>query len=320
MSISPYTSSSAPTRCPLATLRPSAPDIRTWVACTLTNVFERFSPRAMRIIPMANEEARRLNHHFMGPEHLLLALLRQGTGVAAEALQRFGVSLEAVESEVLKRVAAGKAVVDETLQFTPQAKMALELSSCEALRLNHGYIGTEHLLLGIIQAGDGVAVEVLVSLGVDLEQLRNEVIDHISESSEWKDLAADYADEGGQSVSQVAIGSTLDGVALEGLMEFRPTPSPKKVYRLGSSAWKQDRVPFMIHLGKPDAKKTLCGWPRRWLETTDTDVVEQTDRYFGGRLPLCAACRSIANGGEGGNFGPLIARGRMGWFRPRPLK
>jgi hypothetical protein len=76
----------------------------------------------------------------------------------------------------------------------------------------------------------------------------------------------------------------------------------------------------MIHLGKPGAKKTLCGWPRRWLELTDTDVTEQTDRYFGGRLPLCVACRSIANGGEGGDFGSLIARGRMGWFRPRPLK
>jgi ATP-dependent Clp protease ATP-binding subunit ClpC len=284
-------------------------------------VFQRFSPQARRIIiPLANEEARRLNHHSVGTEHLLLGLLRQGTGIAAGALERFGVSLEAVENEVRKRVAAGKAVFDKTLQFTPRAKKALGLSSSEALRLNHPYIGTEHLLLGIIRSGDGVAVEVLVSLGVDLEQLRNEVTDHMTESTEWKYLAADYADEGRPSAAEVAIGSTLDGVALEGLMEFHVNPSPKKVYRLGSSTWKRDRMPFMIHLGKPGAKKTLCGWPRRWLEVTDTDVVEQTDRYFGGRLPLCAACRSIANGGEGGDFGPLIARGRMGWFRPRPLK
>ena len=257
MSISPYASPSAPTGCPLATLRPSAPDIRTWVACTLTNVFERFSPRAMRIIPMANEEARRLNHHFMGPEHLLLALLRQGTGVAAEALQRFGVSLEAVESEVLKRVAAGKAVVDETLQFTPQAKMALELSSREALRLNHAYIGTEHLLLGIIRSGDGVAVEVLVSLGVDLERLRNDVIEHITESTEWKTLEADpseVAHEGGAlSAAQVAIGSTLDGVVLEGLMEFHPSPSPKKIYRLGSS--ELDAGPHTLHDSSGQARR-----------------------------------------------------------------
>jgi hypothetical protein len=288
-------------------------------------VFQRFSPQARGIIPLANEEARRLNHHFMGPEHLLLALLQQGTGVAAEALQRFGVSLEVAESEVRKRVAVGNAVFDETLQFTPQAKMALELSSREALRLNHSYIGTEHLLLGIIRVGEGVAVEVLVSLGVDLEQLRNEVIEHITESTEWKPLEADHsqdAHEGsGLSAALVAIGSTLDGVVLEGLMEFHPSPSPKKMYRLGSSNWVRDRIPFMIHLGKPGGKKTLCGWPRRWLEVTDTDVVAQTDRYFGGRLPLCAACRSIANGGEGGgDFGPLIARGRMGWFRPRPLQ
>jgi len=304
-----------------AILRRSASDDSDLIGRYACHVFERFSPQARRIIiPLANEEARRLNHHFMGPEHLLLGLLRQGTGVAAEALQRFGVSLEAVENEVLKRVAGGKVVFDETLQFTKQAKMALDITLHEALRLNHAYIGTEHLLLGIIRAGDGVAVEVLVSLGVDLEQLRDEVIDHITESTEWKPLAADFADEGRPSAAEVAIGSTLDGVALEGLMEFHVNPSPKKVHRLGSSAWKQERVPFMIHLGKPDAKKTLCGWPRGWLETTDTDVVEQTDRYFGGRLPLCAACRSIANGGEGGDFGPLIARGRMGWFRPRPLK
>lgn len=182
-------------------------------------MFERFSPQARRIIiPLANEEARRLNHHSVGTEHLLLGLLRQGTGIAAGALERFGVSLEAVENEVRKRVAAGKAVFDKTLQFTPRAKKALGLSSSEALRLNHAYIGTEHLLLGIIRSGDGVAVEVLVSLGVDLEQLRNEVIEHITESTEWKPLDADHSEVAhrgsGRSAAQVAIGSTLDGVVL----------------------------------------------------------------------------------------------------------
>ena len=286
-------------------------------------MLQHFSRRARRIIVLADEEARRFNHHAIGSEHFLLGLLRQGTGVAVGALERFGVSLDAVDNEIQKRVVPGKAVFDKSLQFTPEAKKVLDLSSCEALHLNHGYIGTEHLLLGIIRVGDGVAVEVLVSLGVDLEQLRNDVIDHITESSEWSDLKPDNAEAarsgGSSSAPYLSIGSTFDDVVLEGLMEFHAMRS-KRVYRLGSSAWMQDRVPFMIHLGKPGAKTTLCGWPRRWLEITDTDVVAQTDRYFGGRPPLCAACRSIANGGEGGHFGPLIARGRMGWFRPRPLK
>jgi hypothetical protein len=111
------------------------------------------------------------------------------------------------------------------------------------------------------------------------------------------------------------------------LLEYRPERQRRsrrgrtKIYRMGSAAFRRDHVPFMVHFGRPGAKKTLCGWPRRFLEHTDTGVAAETWKNIGGPLPRCAACRNVANGGTDGNAGQLIARGRMGWFgRGRPIR
>src|SRR5271167_1701948 len=143
-------------------------------------VFERFTDRARRVLVLAQEEARLLNHSFIGTEHILLGLIHEGEGVAAKALESLGVSLEAVREKVEETIGlAGTAPVGSP-PFTPRAKKVLELSLREALQLGHSYIGTEHMLLGLVREGDGVAAQVLVSLGADLGRVRQQVIQMMS--------------------------------------------------------------------------------------------------------------------------------------------
>jgi hypothetical protein len=140
-------------------------------------MFERFTDRARRVVVLAQEEARLLNHNYIGTEHLLLGLLHEAGGAAAEALARVdGVSLERVRSEVEQMIGGGKAAPDAHIPFTPRSKKVLELSLREALQLGHNYIGTEHILLGLLREGEGVAVQVLVKLGADLGTVRQQVI------------------------------------------------------------------------------------------------------------------------------------------------
>src|SRR6266545_5389597 len=139
-------------------------------------VFERFTDRARRVIPLAQEEARRLNHNYIGTEHLLLGLLSEGEGVAAKALEGLGISLEAVRVQVQELIGRGQAAPTGHIPFTPRAKKVLELSLREALQLGHNYIGTEHILLGLIREGEGVGAQVLVKLGAKLDRLRREVV------------------------------------------------------------------------------------------------------------------------------------------------
>src|SRR6266545_2472890 len=139
-------------------------------------VFERFTDRARRVIPLAQEEARRLNHNYIGTEHLLLGLLAEGEGVAAKALEGLGISLEAVRVQVQEIIGQGQAAPTGHIPFTPRAKKVLELSLREALQLGHSYIGTEHILLGLIREGEGVAAQVLQNLGAALEAARQQVI------------------------------------------------------------------------------------------------------------------------------------------------
>jgi Clp amino terminal domain, pathogenicity island component len=141
-------------------------------------MFERFTERARRVVVLAQEEARLLNHNYIGTEHLLLGLLHEGEGAAAEALARVdGVSLERARSEVEQIIGRGTAAPDAQIPFTPRSKKVLELSLREALQLGHNYIGTEHILLGLLREGEGVAVQVLVKLGADLGTVRQQVID-----------------------------------------------------------------------------------------------------------------------------------------------
>jgi len=139
-------------------------------------MFERFSQRARRVVVLAQEEARLLNHNYIGTEHILLGLIREGEGVAAKALESLGISLDAVRQQVEKIIGRGQQAPSGHIPFTPRAKKVLELSLREAKALGHNYIGTEHILLGLIREGSGVAAQVLVKLGADLNRARQQVI------------------------------------------------------------------------------------------------------------------------------------------------
>ena len=143
-------------------------------------MFERFTDRARRVVVLAQEEARMLNHNYIGTEHILLGLIHEGEGVAAKALESLGISLEGVRSQVEEIIGQGQQAPSGHIPFTPRAKKVLELSLREALQLGHNYIGTEHILLGLIREGEGVAAQVLVKLGADLNKVRQQVIQLLS--------------------------------------------------------------------------------------------------------------------------------------------
>jgi len=135
-------------------------------------LFERFTDRARRVVVLAQEEARLLNHNYIGTEHILLGLIHEGEGVAAKALESLGISLEAVRAQVEEIIGHGGQAPSGHIPFTPRAKKVLELSLREALQLGHNYIGTEHILLGLIREGEGLAAQVIVGAGVSLTDLR----------------------------------------------------------------------------------------------------------------------------------------------------
>ena len=139
-------------------------------------MFERFTDRARRVVVLAQEEARMLNHNYIGTEHILLGLIHEGEGVAAKALESLGISLDAVRQQVEEIIGQGQQAPSGHIPFTPRAKKVLELSRREAVQLGHNYIGTEHILLGLIREGDGVAAQVLVRLGADMNRVRQQVI------------------------------------------------------------------------------------------------------------------------------------------------
>lgn len=159
-------------------------------------MFERFTEKAIKVIMLAQEEARRLGHNFVGTEQVLLGLISEGTGVAAKTLKTMGVTLKDARVEVEKIIGRGSGFVAVEIPFTPRAKRVLELSWDEARQLGHNYIGTEHLLLGLIREGEGVAARVLENLGVDLNKVRSNVIKMLGES---KPTAAATASAGGSS-------------------------------------------------------------------------------------------------------------------------
>jgi ATP-dependent Clp protease ATP-binding subunit ClpC len=139
-------------------------------------MFERFTDRARRVMVLAQEEARMLSHSHIGTEHLLLGLIHEGEGVAAQALESLGISLQAVRQQVEEVIGQGQHAPADPIPFTRRAKKVLELSRREALAMGHNYVGTEHILLGLLREGDGVAAQVLVRLGADLNRVRQQVI------------------------------------------------------------------------------------------------------------------------------------------------
>ncbi len=189
-------------------------------------MFERFTDRARRVVVLAQEEARMLNHNYIGTEHILLGLIHEGEGVAAKALESLGISLDAVREQVQEIIGQGQQAPTGHIPFTPRAKKVLELSLREALQLGHNYIGTEHILLGLIREGEGVAAQVLVKLGADLTRVRQQVIQLLSgyqgkepqsagvgaSSQEGTPAGSLVLDQFGRNLTQAAREGKLDPV------------------------------------------------------------------------------------------------------------
>ncbi|GAA2544218.1 ATP-dependent Clp protease ATP-binding subunit ClpC [Neomicrococcus aestuarii] len=173
-------------------------------------MFERFTDRARRVVVLAQEEARMLNHNYIGTEHILLGLIHEGEGVAAKALEAMSISLGAVREQVQETIGQGQQAPSGHIPFTPRAKKVLELSLREALQLGHNYIGTEHILLGLIREGEGVAAQVLVNLGADLGRVRQQVIQLLSGYQGGKESAGAAVSSGGQAEGTPAGSAVLD--------------------------------------------------------------------------------------------------------------
>ena len=186
-------------------------------------MFERFTDRARRVIVLAQEEAKLLNHNYIGTEHILLGLIHEGEGVAAKALEQLDISLDAVRAQVTEIIGTGQQPPSGHIPFTPRAKKMLELSLRESLQLGHNYIGTEHILLGLIREGEGVAAQVLVKLGADLNRVRQAVIQLLSGYQAGKENATVGAPEAGDAPkgSQVLdqFGRNLTQAAREGKLD-----------------------------------------------------------------------------------------------------
>ncbi|MFZ2227594.1 MAG: ATP-dependent Clp protease ATP-binding subunit [Candidatus Nanopelagicaceae bacterium] len=184
-------------------------------------MFERFTDRARRVVVLAQEEARMLNHNYIGTEHILLGLIHEGEGVAAKALESLGISLEAVRSQVEEIIGQGQQAPSGHIPFTPRAKKVLELSLREALQLGHNYIGTEHILLGLIREGEGVAAQVLMKLGADLARVRQQVIQLLSGYQGKEAVTTGGPAEGTPSTSLVLdqFGRNLTQAAREGKLD-----------------------------------------------------------------------------------------------------
>ncbi len=178
-------------------------------------MFERFTDRARRVVVLAQEEARLLNHNYIGTEHILLGLLNEGEGIAAKALESLGINLSGVREQVVEIIGQGQQAPTGHIPFTPRAKKVLELSLREALQLGHNYIGTEHILLGLIREGEGVAAQVLQKLGAELQKVRQTVIQLLSGPSGSEEQPTAGAGASGSSRSESSSSSSQGSTVLD---------------------------------------------------------------------------------------------------------
>jgi ATP-dependent Clp protease ATP-binding subunit ClpC len=221
-------------------------------------MFERFTEKARRVVVYAQEEARMLNQNYIGTEHLLLGLIREQDGIAAKALESLSISLEDVHAQVEDLIGRGTFVPTGHIPFTPRAKKVLELSLREALQLGHNYIGTEHILLGLIREGEGVAAQVLLNLGADLEKVRSAVIQllsgHYGKQSEGGEEGRRGGGGGGSNQLLDEFGRNLTRQAREGKLDpvIGRAPEIERVMQILSRRTKNN--PVLI--GEPGVGKT----------------------------------------------------------------
>src|SRR5512139_2482910 len=221
-------------------------------------MFERFTDRARRVVVLAQEEARMLSHNYIGTEHILLGLIHEGEGVAAKALESLGISLEAVRSQVEEIIGQGQQAPSGHIPFTPRAKKVLELSLREALQLGHNYIGTEHILLGLIREGEGVAAQVLVKLGADLNRVRQQVIQLLS-GYQGKEPAAAGTGATGETAPSTSLvldqfGRNLTQSAREGKLD--PVIGREKEIERVMQVSSRRRKNNPVLIGEPGVGKT----------------------------------------------------------------
>ena len=239
-------------------------------------MFERFTEKAIKVIMLAQEEARRLGHNFVGTEQILLGLIGEGTGVAAKVLKSMGVNLKDARVEVEKIIGRGSGFVAVEIPFTPRAKRVLELSLEEARQLGHNYIGTEHLLLGLIREGEGVAARVLENLGVDLAKVRTQVIRMLGETAE---VGAGTGSSGSKGSTKTPtldeFGSNLTQLAGEGKLDpvvGRQNEIDRVIQILGR---RTKNNPVLI--GEPGVGKTAIaeGLAQRIQQGDIPDILEE---------------------------------------------
>src|SRR3984957_3025054 len=192
-------------------------------------MFERFTERARQVVVLAQEEARTLKHNYIGTEHILLGLLREEEGLAARVLESLDITVERVRAQVVRIVGSGEEVTSGQIPFTPRAKKVLELALREALSLGHNYIGTEHILLGLVRENEGVAARILRDCGADAERIRNEVIRAIPGAEPDPGRAPPRAPEAGsgQVIDPAwlgGLGGVLDGLASEIRRQLERSP------------------------------------------------------------------------------------------------
>ena len=208
-------------------------------------MFERFTDRARRTVVLAQHEARELGHNYIGTEHILLGLVHEGAGVAVGALKSLDISLETVRQQVEEMIGRGQDEPSGHIPFTPRAKKVLELSLRESQQLGHRYIGTEHILLGLIREGEGVAAQVLAGLGADLDRVRAQVLR----------ILADHAREAGaegEAVVTWEVGSGLTGAEREVRIVGSPAQLAEMITRLRSIDGRLAAIERHLGLGEAD--------------------------------------------------------------------
>ena len=196
--------------------------------------FETFTERARKVLSLAQEEAQRFNHNYIGTEHLLLGLVREGDGVAAKVLSNLGVELNKVRSAVESIIGRGDRIVLGDIGLTPRAKKVIELAVDEARRLNHHYIGTEHLLLGMVREGEGIAAGVLESLGVNLEKVRSQTLQVLNQGSSTRSSTSGEAAHGSRRPLPVPDTWGLPALSVERLTRIQA--EVQETFRLGDRA------------------------------------------------------------------------------------
>ena len=256
-------------------------------------MFERFTDRARRVVVLAQEEARMLNHNYIGTEHILLGLIHEGEGVAAKALESLGISLEAVRSQVEEIIGQGQAAPTGHIPFTPRAKKVLELSLREALQLGHNYIGTEHILLGLIREGEGVAAQVLQKLGADLNRVRQQVIQLLQgytgkeggQPGEQAPQGSMVLDQFGRNLTQLSRDTKLDPVIgrdkeIERVMQVLSRRTKNNPVLIGEPGVGKTAIVegLATKIVKGDVPETLKG---RQIYTLDLGALVAGSRYRG---------------------------------------